>query len=41
MNKSLRFSMQVNEKGLIYEIGEMKMGDQWVQVFEMLSSKVD
>ncbi|GHB48931.1 hypothetical protein [Mongoliitalea lutea] len=41
MNKNLRFSMQVNEKGQIYEIGEMKMGDQWVQVFEMLSSKVD
>lgn len=41
MNKNLRFSMQVNEKGQIYEIGEMKMGDQWVQVFEMLSAKVD
>jgi hypothetical protein len=41
MNKNLRFSMQVNEKGKIYEIGEMKMGDQWVQVFEMLSTKVD
>lgn len=41
MNKNLRFSMQVNEKGQIYEIGEMKMGDQCVQVFEMLSNKVD
>ena len=41
MNKNLRFSMQVNEKGQIYEIGEMNMGDQWVQVFEMLSAKVD
>ncbi len=33
--------MQVNENGQIAEIGEMKMGDQWVQVFEMLSTKVD
>lgn len=41
MNKNLRFSMQVNEKGQIYETGEMNMGDQWVQVFEMLSIKQD
>ncbi|EOZ96979.1 hypothetical protein A33Q_1897 [Indibacter alkaliphilus LW1] len=39
MNKNLRFSMHVNEKGHIYEIGEMNFGDQWVQVFEMLSTR--
>jgi hypothetical protein len=31
--------MHVNEKGHIYEIGEMNFGDQWVQVFEMLSTR--
>jgi len=31
--------MQVNEEGQIFETGEMKMGEQWVQVFEMLSDK--
>jgi hypothetical protein len=39
MNKNLRFSMQVNEEGQIFETGEMKVGEQWVQVFEMLSVK--
>ncbi|MGY6523084.1 MAG: hypothetical protein ACXIUD_15230 [Mongoliitalea sp.] len=39
MNKNLRFSMQVNGQGQIFEKGEMNIGDQWVQVFEMLSTK--
>lgn len=41
MNKNLRFSMQVNEQGQIFERGEMKIGEHWVQVFEMLSTKQD
>lgn len=39
MSKNLRFSMQVNENGEIYEKGEMKMDEQWIQVFEMISIK--
>ncbi|MCC5927653.1 MAG: hypothetical protein JJU28_00255 [Cyclobacteriaceae bacterium] len=39
MNKNLRFTMMVNEQGQIFERGEMRMGQQWMQVFEMLSTK--
>lgn len=41
MQENLRFSMTINEKGQIYESGEVNMGGQWVPFFEMVSVKQD